>query len=451
MQPFALDALLQCPQCRSGNLGRDRDGHFCQRCAARFPDVGGLAWLFAEPALLLGEWRNRLTLYLEELGAAERMARSDLSHASLGATRARIGALAEAYRLQGRAVAGILEPLALERLPLPQATGAAFEMRLPLAQDLHSYYPNLHRDWCWGEGENASFHGVVSELLGPGRTRVLVLGAGGCRLAYDLHRHGAQAATVALDINPLLLLVAERVVRGGSVEIYEFPIAPQTGRDVALLRSLRAPEPSRPGLELVFGDAFRAPFAPRSFDAVVTPWLIDIVEEGPLQLASEVNRLLAPGGRWVNVGSLAFPWRRPALRPGPDELLEEVREAGFDIAARRDDEIPYLRSPASRHGRLERVFGFAADKLRRGPRMSGADDRAEWIRDSSRPVPATAQVQLAAEAARIRAILLALVDGRRSIDDLTRIVAEQGLLPPLQAASAVRQLLEQLHEQERRA
>ena len=53
---------------------------------------------------------------------------------------------------------------------------------------------------------------------------------------------------------------------------------------------------------------------------------------------------------------------------------------------------------------------------------------------------------LAAEASRIRTIVLSLVDGQRSMADLVRIVVEQGLLPPAEATSAVRDLLERLHD-----
>ncbi|POA29059.1 hypothetical protein, partial [Pseudomonas sp. FW305-3-2-15-E-TSA2] len=84
------------------------------------------------------------------------------------------------------------------------ATPIAFGVRLPLSQDLHSYYVNVHRDWCWGDAENAASHALVADALGPCGGRVLVLGAGACRLAYDLHQSGVQAQTVALDINPLL-------------------------------------------------------------------------------------------------------------------------------------------------------------------------------------------------------------------------------------------------------
>jgi ubiquinone/menaquinone biosynthesis C-methylase UbiE len=282
------------------------------------------------------------------------------------------------------------------------------------------------------------------------RPRLLVLGAGAGRLAYDLHQSGASELTVALDINPMLMLAAQRIVRGGAVDLYEFPIAPRTAADAAVLRRLAAPAAARPGLHLVLADAWHAPFAPQSFDAVVTPWLVDIVEPAPAEIAAAINRLLAPGGRWVNFGSLCFPWRRPSMRPSAEELLEIVAAAGFSVEDRSDQDLAYMHSPASRHARIERVFTFAADKVRRGPRAPAPPAAAAWLEDPALPVPLLDGIALAAEASRIRAIVLSLVDGRRSTADLIRIVAEQGLLPPAEAASAVRDLLERLHEDDMR-
>jgi uncharacterized protein YbaR (Trm112 family) len=451
MADSGLLDLLQCPRCRRAPLVA-ADGDFaCRACQVRYPRLGGLPWLFAAPELALGEWRNRLTLYLEEFAAAERAAQADRVAAPRDSTRARLSRLSDGYREQSRLVQALLEPLMLPPLPLAHATPLAFGTPLPLRQDLHSYYANVHRDWCWGDEENVASHAEVAAALDGRGERLLVLGAGAGRLAYDLHQHGAQALTVALDINPLLLLVAERVVRGGRVELYEFPIAPRTAADVAVRRELVAPAPARRGLELLFADAWRAPFAAQSFDAVVTPWLVDIVDLDFESVALAINRLLAAGGRWVNFGSLAFPWRRPGLKYGPEEVRDIVTEAGFEVSLQRDATLPYMRSPASRHARVETVALFAAEKRRRGPREPTADVSPPWLRDSRVPVPRHESIALAADASRIQAVLLALVDGRRSLDDLVRIVVEQGLLPAAQAGSAVRGLLERVHHAAERA
>jgi len=57
-------------------------------------------------------------------------------------------------------------------------------------------------------------------------------------------------------------LLKESGYKGERVVLLEFPIAPRTLADVALRRELAAPAPARAGLELVFADAWRAPFAP---------------------------------------------------------------------------------------------------------------------------------------------------------------------------------------------
>jgi ubiquinone/menaquinone biosynthesis C-methylase UbiE/uncharacterized protein YbaR (Trm112 family) len=445
MPPFAFHELLRCPRCRRAPLVAADANLACRACGAEYPLLGGIPWLFADPELALGDWRNRLSLYLDEFAAAERAAAADLASATRESTRTRVAHLQAAYREQARLVRSVLEPLVLAPLALPHATPVAFAARLPLSQDLHSYYANLHRDWCWGTEENAASHAEVAQALDGRGERLLVLGAGAGRLAYDLHQQSARALTVALDINPLLLLVADRMFKGGRVELIEFPIAPLSAEQVAVRRALTAPGPARPGLELVFADAWRAPFAAQSFDAVVTPWLIDIVDLDFESVALAVNRLLAPGGRWVNFGSLAFPWRRPSLRYGPAEVRDIVNESGFEVGLQRDATLPYMRSPASRHGRLETVAIFAADKRRRGPREPAEAGPPPWLRDSSLPVPRTEPLALAADASRIQAVLLSLVDGQRSVNELARIVAEQGLLPAVQAKSAVVGLLERLH------
>jgi hypothetical protein len=446
MMSAALLGLSVCPSCRTGPLVEAGEELRCAACRTNYPRLGPLPWLFRDPGTVLGEWRNRLTLYLEELARDERLARADLADAALpDATRARLMRLADAYAGQRERVAALLAPLALSAAPAALATQRAMATRVPQHQDLHSYYTNLHRDWAWGEEENArSAELVAGALAARDRHRLLVLGAGAGRLAYDLHQNSPLALTVALDINPLLLLAGERVVSGGTLELYEFPIAPRSAADQAVLRTLRAPAPARAGLELLFGDAFDAPFAAQAFDRVLTPWLIDIVDEDFLELALCVNRLLGPGGRWVNFGSLAFPGRRPRARYAPDEIERLLADAGFKVAETRDAELPYMRSPASRHARVETVYLFSAEKHGRAPRAPARPDPAAWLADCALPVPPLAELEVTALASRLQAFVLALIDGQRSIDDIARYVTDQKLLAPDAARAAVRGLLARL-------
>jgi threonine dehydrogenase-like Zn-dependent dehydrogenase len=110
----------------------------------------------------------------------------------------------------------------------------------------------VHRDWAWGDEENAAslkqVRAVLHENVSLGN--VLVLGAGAGRLAYDLHMQMDCTTTVAMDFNPLLLLIAQSVTRGDTLKMYEFPIAPKSLEDDAVLRTLSAPEVVREGFSL---------------------------------------------------------------------------------------------------------------------------------------------------------------------------------------------------------
>ena len=143
----------------------------------------------------------------------------------------------------------------------------------------------------------------------PGR--VLVLGAGACRLAYDLHQRPQPSVTAALDFNPFFLLAARRNLAGPPLELYEFPIAPRSIADHAQLRVHAAPKAPAAGFMPVLADASAPPFGAGQFDLVLTPWFIDVAGEPATQVARRVNALLNPGGLWVNHGSLDFRCRQP--------------------------------------------------------------------------------------------------------------------------------------------
>ena len=139
-----------------------------------------------------------------------------------------------------------------------------------------------------------------------------------------------------------------------------------TSRATRSCAGSRRPRRPAPDLHLVFADVTRAPFAAGAFDTVITPWLIDVLDEDLAVFARRVNGWLRPGGRWVNSG-LAGLRRRGAraslrARGGP----RDRRGSGFAPVEPTEEAIPYLCSPASRHGRIETVVTFATDEDGRG-------------------------------------------------------------------------------------
>jgi hypothetical protein len=444
-----LRDLLACPRC-DAPLAAAGATWECAGCEVDFPQVAGLPWLFAEPNAALGEWRGRLHFSLQRLEREREQLEAALTSTTLRpATRARLERLEHATGDQRARLQALLAPLDIEQHAASYETYLALRTRLPADQGLTTYYANIHRDWCWGEAENDASFDVLATLLGdaaPGR--MLVLGAGAGRLAYDLHVRTKASLTAALDFNPLLLIVADRVTRGDTVELYEFPLAPRA--DAAVLRTLSAPAPARPGLTHVLADAHRPPFRRGVFDTVVTPWLVDILPEHFDVLCARVNTFLDDGGRWLNFGSLNFHAADPALRYGLDECRAAIEENGFGDLRVDEREIPYLSSPASRHARRERVVSWSARKLRDVKKVPRYHALPDWLVRGTDPVPLSDSFRNQAAATRIHAFLMTLIDGRRSLKDMAKLVVEQRLMTAEEAEPAIRSFLIKMHDDARR-
>ncbi len=448
--PIGLLELLACPRCDRA-LDAASNGLRCSGCRIDFPLVDGEPWLFAEPQAALDEWQGRLRFTLLRIERERERVQASLDGTARDSTRSRLSQLASALADHRARLAKLLAPFALDGHGGNYETYLALRTRLPPDQGLTTYYPNIHRDWGWGETENVASLELVAASLAAARHRtLLVLGAGAGRLAYDLHGRCGPEATIALDFNPLLVTIARRAARGETIELYEFPLAPRTRADQAVLRRLQAPAPAAAGLRFLLADAHRPPFRKGAFSAVITPWLVDILPEPFEAQCARVNGLLESGGQWVNFGSLAFPGRDPAGQYGIDECVDVLTEHGFDEIQVDERDIPYLCSPASRHARRERVVIWSATKRRDVKRVARYQALPDWLVRGTDAVPLTESFRSQALSTRVHAFIMSLIDGRRSLKDIAATMVEQRLLAPTEAEGAIRSFLVKMHDDAQR-
>lgn len=319
-----------------------------------YPSLGSIAVLLPQPEAHVALWRGQLGLLLERgdktLHALEESARAS---GLLPGTAKRLSALGRAVCDQVADVAALLGP----------ALGGAAPPSGGLPRGVVEHIGYLYRDWGWphvGYSENEAALSHIAALLQTRELgRTLVLGAGACGLAYELHlRHGA-THTVVVDIDPYLLVPAERVVRGESVRLTEASLKVLEAGDVARAWTLSAPSGAL-GPEVfsfALADGLHPPFADGSFDSVVTPWFIDQVPRDLPALLNEIRRLLRPGGWWLNQGPLIYPEQVPfERRYSADELLELLPSAGFASLGSSRASLPYLVSPLTGHGKVEAVL-----------------------------------------------------------------------------------------------
>jgi hypothetical protein len=151
--------------------------------------------------------------------------------------------------------------------------------------------------------------------------------------------------------------------------------------------------------------------------------------------------LLAPGGLWINHGSLAFTDAAPENAWSLEELMQALPRHGFAPADAREARQPYLSSPASRHARLESVVTFCTRKERDVPAPTAGRELPDWIRHTDHPVPQLDAFRAQALSTRVYAFLLAMIDGERTIRDMARLMEQQKLMPADDAIPAIQRFV----------
>lgn len=443
-----LTELTACPRCDKSPLTEVDDGYRCSACKVDYPSVAGMPWLFAEPEASMGEWRNRLHFALQQLATQSQRMQAELGgceKASL--TEKRLEKQIAATDEHRNALRALLAPIDVQSSQATVETYLALRTRLPADHGIATYYSNIHRDWAWGEDENAASLAEIAAVAGDAALgNTLILGAGAGRLAYDIHRQLDTSSTVAMDFNPLLLLVAKNVIEGNEIELFEFPMAPKSIDDCAVRRTLSAPAIAGDEFHLVLADALRPPFAKGAFDTVVTPWLIDVIGDDLYNQAARINNLLKDGGRWINFGSLAFDDAEKAHCYSTEEVLAIVEASGFGKPESREQTIPYMCSPASRHGRQETVFTFAAAKTGKVKAPERHKALPDWIVTGKEPVPALQAFRSQAMSTQVYGFVMSMIDGKRTIDDMAALMEQQQLMTKEEAVPAIRRFLTRMYD-----
>lgn len=461
-----LQSRLACPNCGSAlasatqSLLEQDDPPLltCQSCTKDFPAFACghavIQWMYPDPDLAQLEWSARFKGFLQSATNEHNRLNHSLADSHLTDTgRRRISSTLIAKREHRRQVGEMLAPFKLDADVLVPAMTELLADSLPRNQQLLSYADNVFRDWAWNNGENAALMSGIEGLLAADSREslgsVLTLGAGAGRLAYDVHLQYTPEQSVLLDLNPLLLATGARIIQGQSVSLYEFPIAPLDEDSGAVLQKCSAPKPilleNSDSFRFVLGDATRPPFAEGSFDTVITPWLIDILPQDLREFVPRVSRLLPEGGLWVNTGTLNFVHDDPCRRYSEKETMELVEQCGFEIVGIDHRTVSYLKSPHSAHGRSERVTSFAARKRHDVAQPRPTTLTPEWIQDTSLKVPMSPEIAIASSSHLLTAQVLAAVDGKRSINAITKLVSREYNLAIEECSLAVRRILLGIH------
>jgi len=441
--------ILACPETGKDLVWQGKE--LCSPATGRvFPQTQKISWLFRAPEAALHEWRTRYDYHQASLGRESEKLLAELKQGDFTElTRTRLRKQQQAVVEHAKALEKLLQPL-VKSEPASVAAHIAMKTKLPETQMLMSYYNNIFRDWCWGDKENEQSLELVQSLMAQKPKDVLVLGAGGCRLAVDIHQKCQPERTLALDINPFLMLAAAKIIGGQNLTLYEFPIAPLDHDSFAIKRTLSWQGPLRSGFAMLFADGLNPPIKPASFDTIVTPWFLDIVPQDSKGLLQTINYLLKPSGQWINFGSLAYNHSEFSRCYSRSELLELTEQSGFSVHAQRHVDLPYLQSPASAQKRHENVFGLSASKTKElASKKEHYEFLPEYLRSDDCPIPKLTNIEDMAVANRLLADIFSAIDGQKSLKQVATLVADKISVDHEQANAMVRKLLTRYYEEGR--
>ena len=435
------DALC-CPRC-AGALSAADDGFACVRCRTAYPLVGGIPCLVEDPVLWRTLWLRRLDFYLSGVEMrVDALQQQDPASELLPRTQKRVARLAEGLAVHFEKLRAFCQPLTAGADPF---ASEAIPPRAEPGQQaaILECYEHLFRDWAWGTAECETTAGLIVPLLPEKLARVAVFGAGTGRLAVDIHRQRAPEQTFALDVNPFPFFVTARLLAGETVELPDLPTDPNSDEMVVVNEALSCPPGVPEGLSLLFADALRPPFPAGSLDAVVTSWFIDVAQADVFKTAAVINRVLRPGGVWVNLGPLRF--HADQSRPYTiEEVLDVAGACGFEIVSRDAHQLPYFHSPSSGNWRSHRVFRFAARKRGEVPATEIAGPVPAWVTNPFLPIPVTPPMVALGRMSVFTAGVLTLIDGERSIVDLAHQMGQSWNVDPATLQDQLRAFFAQL-------
>jgi hypothetical protein len=383
-------------------------------------------------------WLRRLDDYSSEVELRVQALRQDAETADLlPRTRERLRRIAAGFERQLETVTALFEPLEHASDPLP-AMAIPSRREPGVSAAVLECYEHVFRDWAWGQRECALSLDLLRPAMPEGLPSVAVYGAGAGRLAVDIHQSFAPGATFALDVNPLPFLIADRMLAGEPLSLPEFPVDPNSDGDVVVERNLVRPFEVRPGFSFIFADALRAPLG--ELDAVVTSWFIDVARVDLRQTAAAINRVLRPGGLWLNLGPLRFQ-ADLARSYAIEETLEIVGRSAFELVSNDKQDIPYFDSPVSGSRRTETVFRFAARKVGEAGPVDIPDPLPPWVANPLAPIPITQSLVTLARTSMFTTGVLSLIDGNRSIVEIAQALGSAWGVEPARLQDELRVFL----------
>ena len=410
-----------------------------------FPILNGIPFLLPDPAISLALWKNKVRNLIVYLNQEVTGLKSDPAVK----TNKTWMDYCKARQQFMNSMAHLMQPLIQQDLG-QQLNSNPLGQDMISSQNLLGYETNVFRDWGWPGDENDQFLRLLQRSWDSDKdinSDLLVLGAGTCRLVHDLCQKISLKKVLAVDINPYMLFAAQKIMLDSAnqgLDLHEFSRHPKSSIERTKLWNLRRQGPMPGNVQLILADASCPPFADGSFDRVLTPWLIDVLPQSPTKFFRTLNAILKPDGVWINFGPLLFGGDDVREQYNLEQILQVARESGFEIESQEEESLPYLNSPLESGSRFETVYCFRAIKKKSLQRTPFSDAHPDWLQDTKVPIKPIEPFQAFAQTHQVYAQVASLVDGKATIESISKLFASQNKIPEQQAKDSILQFFSKI-------
>lgn len=414
-----------------------------------YQTVNNIPWLFSNPDYFFLYWQSKTAELINSFDFKIRNLLIQKDHTPYAETKARLEKLIKAYEYNAKKTEELMAPL--QNNPFKEAQ--AFRDMIPSQQTLGLYWNNIFRDWSWESDENEKSIEIIKQILPQDWTSKthITLGSGAGRLALDFHLKFSLENSFALDFNPLLNFVFQKMLQYQDLKFYEIPgssIDINNSSHSWILKNPHSSSTTSP-LQLLFGDIQDLPFHPRSFTSVLTPWVIDILPMSFDRIAERVNEILEIGGEWINFGPLGFMHANDSLCYSFQELKEILHKKGFEIQTETTAKVPYLQSPISPQSRTEQVIAFRAKKTS-DTSVEKFQYLPNWLLDRDQPIPLTQEIKQHQILAKTNADVFFSLNGSISFNQIALLLSQHYQMPKELAQQTLMILFIKFHESQSR-
>ncbi len=437
--------ILFCPSTREDFKNKNS---FQSANGTIYPLVNSIPWLIENPQLQLDHWLiKKIELIQYYQNRIEKINKNLMQKNLLTPTKLRLENTKSSLLHNQQILTNLLKSL-----PCENNSEFSLTKKIPSHQSLSLYFKNIFRDWSWNTQENEISLKMIEKILPTSWSpdKFLILGSGSSRLAVDLHTKFKLNCSIATDINPLLLFIAQNILLGKSIKLYDFPQAPVSLSQVAVENTLKNPYSEKiENFQLLFADIQKLPIKSKTIDSVLTPWLIDIIPLSFSLTAQRINRVLKLGGEWLNYGPLGFMFSDENLCSTFEEIQELLSQSGFKIEKHHIDQVPYLDCPYTSQKRTEQVLCFRAIKV-----ADTTEDAftylPSWLTNYNEPIPLNELIREAQSHSRIQADISHSIDGKKSVNDIIALMSQHYKISPTESSAALVPFLVKLFESKNR-